>query len=446
MNKSPSLTREIIGALIGGFVVRILGMGVTFLVGVQLARYLGTEGVGIYGTVMAIIAFVVVPAQLGMPQLITREIAALTASREYGRIKTTLMRFSLLVCAVSCIAAALGFLALFAWPLSVSPTVSRALCWGLVGVPLIALLNLAIGALRGFQRVVSAQTVDALIRPALFAPFLAVAAVLGSIDAGSAIALQTLAAAIALSICFLLLARTIPQEVRGARQSGHQIEWTRAAASMTGTEVLRVLDGQYAMLLLGIIASLHDVGILRVSISVAGLVGLPAALINVVVMFYVARLHAEGDRRRLQIVAAGSALVIFSSIAVSTLFLYLFGERAIAVVFGNAFTPAWAPLVLMGLAYMVNGFFGSVATILNMCGQERTVTAVYLVGPIVGVCVTLALLGTLGISAVAVAMIISEAIKGVWMARVARDALGLNVSLTSARALIAHFNIVRAKA
>ncbi|MFV0279919.1 MAG: hypothetical protein ACK5JM_04050, partial [Rhodoblastus sp.] len=49
-----SLRAQIIGALIGGAGVRLAGVAVTFLVGIQLARHLGPAEYGVYGTVIAV--------------------------------------------------------------------------------------------------------------------------------------------------------------------------------------------------------------------------------------------------------------------------------------------------------------------------------------------------------------------------------------------------------
>lgn len=212
---------------------------------------------------------------------------------------------------------------------------------------------------------------------------------------------------------------------------------------MLSTEVLRVLDGQYAILLFGMIAALEDVGIFRVAIAAAGFVGLPSTLVNLVIMSFVAQLYAQRDQQRLQLVAAGAAFFMFSIIAPVTLGLFFFGENLIVLVFGKAFAPAWEPLVLISLAYTVNAFFGSVATILNMAGQERVVMTAHLVGPVVGISLTIGLFGTFGVSAAAIAMIVTELIKGTWMTYVARRTLGLNVTLLSVNKLCMRFSFVR---
>lgn len=200
---------------------------------------------------------------------------------------------------------------------------------------------------------------------------------------------------------------------------------------MLVTELLRVVDGQYAILLFGVLAVLSDVGVFRVALALVAFVGLPSTLINLVVMSFVVKLRVEGDQRRLQLLAASSALAIFISTTLLTILLYIFGKPLIAILFGQEYESAWLPLILMSFAYTVSGFFGSATTILNMSGQERTVTSVHLFSPVAGCALTLALFHNFGVASAAIAMIIVELLKGVWMAYAAKSQLGLSVTVFS---------------
>jgi len=255
-------------------------------------------------------------------------------------------------------------------------------------------------------------------------------------DAATAVALQGLTALCALGVCVWLFGKSTPSGWKTARAPDKAAGWTRTAASMSATEIMRVLDGQYPILLLGSIAAQHDVGVFRVALSIATFVGLPASLINVIVMPHLAELHARGDRGRLQLVAAGAALFAFSSILVAAVVVALFGDRIVGLAFGNAFSGAWASLVVMSGSYLVAGFFGSAAMILNMCGAEKTVTAVYTAGPIIGFSVAMGLYPHLGMLAAAVGPLVAEAVKGAWMYFAARRKLGIDVSLLGARHLL----------
>ena len=433
-----SLAGKLVKATLGSAGVRIVGMALTFLVGVQLARYLGPAGYGVYGTVMAIVTLLLVPAQLGLPQLIARDIPAALVERDFAKVKGTLIWFTLAVLIASIAIVAVGIAGSVLTSGKQGPSLGSAYYWGLAAVPLIALSNLGAGALRGFHHIVGAQYYEALVRPATLACLLfLVSRHSGGVSPAAALALQALATLVALAHCIWhVLGVCRAGGLRHAGAATRPSSWLKSAVPMTGTEMMRALEGQYPILIIGLLASIVDVGLFRVALSAAGFFGLPASLINVVVMSYVATLHAEGDRARLQLLATGSAVVMLACTLALTAVIYFFGAELIALFFGEAFRSAWPVLVALGIAYTVNAFFGSAATILNMTGQERVVATAYVAGLVVGIALTLALLGPLGIAGAGVAAIASELVKGgiMWFSAIQR----LDVD-TAATSVIRHW-------
>src|SRR5690606_4848102 len=85
--------------------LRLVGMGFSFLVGIQLARGLGPEGYGIYGLAMSIIAMLTIPTEFGVPQLLTREVAAAQAVGDVGSIRAVIRRGRRMVLATSVVVA-----------------------------------------------------------------------------------------------------------------------------------------------------------------------------------------------------------------------------------------------------------------------------------------------------------------------------------------------------
>ena len=427
---SDSLAGKLVKATLGSAGVRIVGMALIFLVGVQLARYLGPAGYGIYGTVMAVVSILLVPAQLGLPQLIARDIPVAIVERDFAKVKGALIWFTVAVLIASIAMVAVGIAGSF---FTIGQSFGGAYYWGLALVPLIALSNLGAGALRGFHHVVGAQYYEALVRPATLACLLLlVSSYSGGLSTAAALALQALATLVALAMCIWHVLRIcmncgVSNVAAATQPSG----WIKSAVPMAGTEMIRVLEAQYPVLLIGLLASIVDVGHFRVALSAAGFFGLPASLINVVVMSYVATMHAQGDRARLQLLATGSAVVMLASTLALTAAIYLFGAELIALFFGEAFRSAWPVLVSLAIAYTVNAFFGSATAILNMTGQERVVVIAYVSGLVVGIALTLALLSPLGIVGAGVAAIASELVKGtiMWFAAVRR--LGIDTAATS---------------
>ena len=115
-----------------------------------------------------------------------------------------------------------------------------------------------------------------------------------------------------------------------------------------------------------------------------------------------------------------------------TFAIALFGEPLLALVFGDAYRPAFWPLVLIGLAFSVNGFFGSTTTLLNMCGNERAVTLAYATGLGFGAALTMLLVGKFGILSAGLGTIASEIVKGSIMWTVAVRSMTIDTAATSA--------------
>lgn len=432
MANPHGLSRRLARAVTVSFGVRVVGMGLTFAIGVQLARYLGPEQYGVYAAVIAVAALLTVPAQFGLPQLITREVSVGLATGDHARVLGAMLWFTATIIAAACLMMAIGWFGIQLWPWPKIETLTAAYAWSLATIPMAALIALGLGALRGFHRVVSAQVYEALLRPALMALLLLLMFILsGQMTAATAIALQFAAGLATLFVIIWHLIRITPKAVRAAPPKRDEAVWLRSALPMTGTEVMRTIDGQYPVLLIGALATLGDLGIFRVALAVSALIGFLATAVNLVIMPHIAQLYAEQKIRQLELIAVASAAIVVAGSAAMTMGLYLFGRPLISWAFGDAFAPAWVPLLLIAISYIINGIFGSAAMILNMCGEETKLAQIYLVGPVVGIALTLALFPWLGVLAMAAGMIASEFAKGVWMTLVARRKLGIHSSLFS---------------
>jgi O-antigen/teichoic acid export membrane protein len=424
-----SLGRKLIGATVGGAGVRVLGTAMTFFVGVQLARSLGPSGYGKYGTIMAVVSLLLVP-QLALPVLATRDISVFTSQNAPGEVKGVLVWFPLYVLVSSALVNALGVAGYWLWFGAQTSDWALLYIWGLVTVPILALGNLGVGVLRGFQRVVLAHSYDALIRPALFAVLLFIGIkVAGEFNAECAMQIQALAAGASLGLCAINIWFAASPETRRATPVRRDRASLMSAAPMTAVTTIRAFEAQYAMILFGAIASADDVGLFRVALSTLGFVGIPGTLITLTVMPFLADLHAQGDRQRVRLATNGATLAMFGSTLAMTLAVIVAGEWALTFAFGKAYAGSWAPLALMACALTIAGFYGSTTILLLMSGQERGVARAYAAGVVIGVALTAALYRWFGINSAGLAMIISELVKGALMRKTALKRLSIDPSV-----------------
>lgn len=368
----PILVRSVTGS--AG--LRVAGMGFTFLVGIQLARGLGAAGYGVYGLAMSIIAVLTVPTEFGLPQLLTREVAASDARRDWGSMKGAILwasRASLLIA----FAMAGGLVLFVAWNQPTSAgDFGFALLAGTVMLPLVAQVSIRAGALRGLRRIVLGQVPDVLLRPLFHSALLFGASGFLALPWGPALALLLGAASagLALVVAQGLLIRALPEEVRAATAATNARAWWSSALPMALTEGMRLLQAHVVILMLGWLVALPEVGVYRVATSIMVLVAFPVSLFNIVSMPIVARLHVEQDERRLQRTLTFVALGMTVGVAILTAPFAISGSSLLSLFFGTEFASGDRIVLVLCLSALISAVFGANAVMLNMTGAHTRVT------------------------------------------------------------------------
>src|SRR5690606_3420617 len=141
------------------------------------------EGYGTYGLAMSIIAMLTIPTEFGVPQLLTREVAAAQVNGDTGRIRAVIRWGRRTVLSTSGAVAVLVLGWLWWSRKGFTSPLGMTLAAGLVMVPLVAVGNLQSASLRGLQHIVKGQIPDTLLRPVLFSLLLAAAALSANLHA-----------------------------------------------------------------------------------------------------------------------------------------------------------------------------------------------------------------------------------------------------------------------
>lgn len=371
----PGLGPQIARAFAGSAGLRIFGMAVGFLVGVQLARGLGAEGYGVYGLAMSLIALLAVPAECGLPQLVTREAAVAKVENDWARF-ARLMQWS--TRSSICLAIVVWIFAIaaaFATNQDIDSGLSLTVLAGLVMLPLVALMKINGAALRGMQKIVPGQISEVLIRPLLFSLLLFLVPVfLIPLSAPIAMVLGALSAGIAMLVTVVLRRRLTGGHMVRKSSGRYPRDWWSSSIPMAVTEGIRVLQGHLVILLLGLMSTEASVGVFRVSNSVSVMVGVSITVVNIVNAPLVAKFFTEQDEKRLQRLLSWSALAMtFFTFLLIVPFIFA-GEFLLGAVFGSEFSSGAPALLVLLIGLLANSFFGSSATVLNMTGYQSKVT------------------------------------------------------------------------
>jgi O-antigen/teichoic acid export membrane protein len=361
-------------------VIRLVGMVLAFGVGVQLARFLGPAGFGIYGVVLALATMLTALAQLGLPTLAVREIARTRAEGDWPGLRSVLRWFGFGTASAGAVLAAL-FLAVIAFLPGITPLFRGTGLWAAFLIPVMALTILLNAELRAFDRLLKGQSLEILVRPGGMA-LLLLLLVLGHgwVTPSEAMAVNLAASIAAMALGLVWIRNALPAPARHVRPSPPPGHWLRAGLPLAATDVLRQLDAGYAVLVMGMIATATETGVLRVATSSIVIVATPLSLLHVVLAPTLARLHFEKERAKLQHLLGVAALLMTVGGLAGVAFIFLFGEWLIVLMFGAEYGAAWLPLLILAVAQTVAAFFGVAFLLLGVAEGEHDLARAYFLG------------------------------------------------------------------
>lgn len=412
-----------VGSLSAKLAETVLGLVVVML----LARLLGPAGYGVYAFAFALVSLVSMPGRAGLPPLVVRETARRHQAAEWGTVRGLWRWASTLVLILSLTIAAAGGLGLWlGW--AQGAALRATLPWALALVPLLALVAIQSASLRGLRHVLAGILPEQVLRPAIFASLLAVVLFWPgmTLSPDEAMALMVLSSGVALGLGAWLLYRYRPQELREVAPSYHHRAWFAAAWPMALTQGFHQINRHADVLLLGLLAAVSDVGVYRVAAQGALLVSLGLTALNMVVAPLAARLNAEGERHKLQMLVRRTAQAALAFALPAVALFAVIGKWLLVTLFGSEFAGAYWPLLILALGQLANAGFGATGMLLNMTGFERDVTRVVAIAAGLNVGLNLALIPFLGVIGAAVATSVSLLFWNVWLWQVVRWRLGVS--------------------
>jgi len=410
------------------FALKAANTGLGFLSAVLLARLLGAGGYGVYAYAYSLAWLLALPAQAGLPGLVTRETARGMAASDPGHVKGVWRWSGRMVGFISiAVVLVLGPL-LILWQGGLGSEQGITIAWALPLVPLISLGNLRGAALRGLKKIVAGQLPEFLVRPAEFTLLIILFAYLlgRELSAPAAMALQSTAALAAFLVGAWLLLRSAPDSVRSARPVIAGRAWMLSMLVFAAISGFQVINKEISTLILGTFAAPDQIGIYRVAVQVSTLASFGLQAVNMVVAPRFADLYARGDMHKLQRLATGSArVVLIFNLALTALFLLL-GRLFFNLVFGAEFVASFEPLMILLVGQAANSAAGSVGYLLNMTGHERETARGVGAAALLNVGLNLVLVPVWGIHGAAAATAISMVLWNAMLWRAVRRRLGIN--------------------
>lgn len=433
-----NLKGELLRGGIGSAAIKTVNIALGMVLVIVLAHALGPEGYGIYAYVFAIVSILVIPAQFGIPILVVRETAKAQANENWGHMLGIWRWASLVIFCLSAFLVLVGLAASWKFWDQLNTQLQNTLFFGLLLIPLIALGNLRGAVLQGLHRVVLGLLPENLLRPGLLTLLLLVTIEISAhgVTAAQAMGLHVAAAGMAFIIGVWFLYKNRPQLLSLTPEPLYEPrKWFMASWPLALTAGMQQINQSTDIIVLGIFHSTTEVGIYRVATQGAMLVPFGLTVVAMLVSPYFARLYENNDLERLQrLVTVGARSAFFIALPLVLVFLF-WGKEIIGLLFGEDYTSAYSPLVILALGQLINTAFGHVGTLLNMTGHERDTARGVAIAAISNVLLNLILIPSWGIKGAALGTALTLIIWNILLWRSVYKRLGIQSMILSGKPL-----------
>ncbi len=380
---------------------RCLGIGITVLVNIALARWLPPQDFGDFLLLSSVLGLASLVAMLGLNTAVVRFVSESFGKGDVVRAQQN-MWLIMSVAGVS-IASVAGLAAVtFAYwgrTLLGLPDLPGIVPMAVTGLVLLAVLQLIAEACRSLHELrlaslFSGGQTGGLLSSLLFLMLLAAAIVLGKPSLFTAIALSLVAMAISLpfAVFGLSLAARSHLVAVAPRRPANALTLNQLlvfSLPMLMIQLLTFATSQADLWIAGICCPHDELALYGAARRLMLLVTMPLQMLNLTVVSSIAELYGQDRLRDLERVLRGAAsLAAWPSIG-AIMLLVLAGGPILETLFGSFFRQAAVPLAILGLGQLFFVCAGSSGCALEMTGHQMNSLAVNLVSAF-----TLATVGT----------------------------------------------------
>lgn len=413
-------------------ITQSLGVGVTYLMQILFARWLGASEYGVYEYVITISTVLGFLAGLGLPSVALRFISEYTVKQDWAHLQGVIWgswRQNVLTGFV----VALSGTGLLLWLNRSSPLPHlTSLILGMWLVPLIALMKLQLEMVRAMRRIALAYAPSLVVYPLLLLMGICVwrqqHPALQS-DTVLAIALWTLL--IILAVQFLLFLHGLPAAVKQVRPMYALRQWLLMALPLLFIDGSFLVLNQTDTLMIGAWINPAAVGLYSAALKTAAWVNFILASVNAIAAPLFAALYAQNKRDELQHVVSTIARWMFYPALAVAIGLILFAEPILGL-FGTEFVAAKWTMIALIVGQLVNVGAGSVGYLLNMTGHHNQCAFVVGCSALLNIVLNLIGIPLLGVLGAAIATAISMSVWNIWLNRLVVKYLGVNPSIVAA--------------
>lgn len=416
--------------------IRVVGTALSVCMTAAIARLYGPDILGVYAYCVAIMAIAAVPIANGWATLILRAVSAQGTlgpkskmMARYGSAGAFLTTFFI------------GTISLYAIRFGGSSTANILAPIAMTSIGLLAIVMVSdqlsairSASIRGINRPSLAQTPETLVRPSIFLICIFLGWIFvkpGSLEKGLFIIFGSLALAAATSALFgqIVLQRIAGSIAPTTISPEERKSWIMSAAALASSAGLVQINGYIDLLILGAFVSSSEVGLYRAGLQIAMLASFGYVALNMLAGQRFSRLHSIKDHPNLNRTATYLArLALISAIPMPVIILF-FGERIFSAIFGEYFSTAALPALIVACGFTFSAAIGMARTLLVMQGKEFLVMRTTLAALVINIALCWLLIPQYGIIGAACSNLAATVGWNALLWRIARISTGIDTSV-----------------
>lgn len=397
---------KILSVLSGGTLVRIFNLALGVSLSALLARALGPSEFGAYAFGISLITLISLPLRGGLPNFVTKETVSLFNAGDIVAVNRMVSASVFLIAIYFIVISLFGVIYLqISGPEPKETYVSLIL----TAVPIVCLVMLLGGVLKGKKKVVLANIPEQIIAPsALLILVLLSMFSKNRLTAEVALLFYMLSFFASLLFALFSLRKFFQIKLSASFLSSNFRPWLSSLIPLTIFSGLSIANGQIAVLVLGISQTEEMVGNFRVALQFSVLVSFGLTIVNAIAAPYIVALNIKGQLGELRRLLFNTALFSTFVAAPMTIMFFVWGRDLIVLLFGKEYLSAYSPMLILVAGQLVNVTCGSVALVLNMSGHEGESVRGIFCGVLINTVLSILLVPCIGLLGAAIAAAASQ--------------------------------------
>ncbi len=382
--------------------IRALGMGITYISLILLARWMGAEQFGIYAYVFALISTLAIVPLFGLSYSCIPLIAEYEVEKKFAELRGLLLFGTGFVVAASALISFVVAMLIMTDKIGLGEY-RNAILIGCIALPAFSLLSYLGEVSRGLGRAIAAFAPLQVLVPLVFLLLAFISFYLfNNLDSVRAIWLWFFAMVALIIPQVFYLSKIVVKRFPESSRNYNIRHWLRVSTQFFLISIAVVLLFQMDVLILGIFSEPEIVGYYSAAARTALLVTIILQAINALGARQYATLYKMNKIDELQQLLHSLSRWLVWATAGVTIFLLL-GGYYLLTFFGNNFTQAYPALVILTLAYAATVILGPVTVLLNVTGNQKVTAKVLTTAVVIGIALNSILIPVYGMVGAAVA-------------------------------------------